>query len=302
MNVKDLKLNKQSKYNLKKPNDIPPECDNVSPFFVQIICASRGMGKTHSMMMLLHHIAQKGFYNRFITISPTYNSDLKQQATYEDIERMGYEVKHHELPTDDVLDEIQDEQRYYMDLWDEYMMKKQLYEKFMKNGVKKMNDEELSILFDDFLDDEEIIPDREIIFGQYPKWLRRDQPPILHIFIDDCFAENVMTKQRNNRLTKMIVNGRHMLCSLSIATQSLSNIPRAIRSNTQIWCVFPTKAQKDLRVLYEEVANAFPSETHFQRVMREVEKTDYGFLYVDASSLKKPIIKIGFNNVINFTN
>ena len=302
MNVRELTLNKKQKYELRKPNDIPPECSNVSPFFVQIICASRGMGKTHSMMMLLHHIAQKGFYNRFISISPTYESDMKQQATYESIEKMGYEVKNYELPTDEILDEIVDEQKYYMELWDEYIIKKRLFEKFMRVGVRKMNDEELSILFNDFLEEDEFIPDRELVFEGYPKWLRRDQPPLLHVFIDDCFAENVMTKQRNNRLTKMIVNGRHMLCSLSIATQSLSNIPRAIRSNTQIWCVFPTKAVKDLRILYEEVANAFPSETHFNRVMREVENTDYGFLYVDASSLKRPIIKIGFNDVVNWTN
>ena len=135
----------------------------------------------------------------------------------------------------------------------------------------------------------------EDILGEYPMWMRRNMPPITMIFADDQYAERLMSKTRNNPLIKLVVNGRHRRTSLIMATQSIASIPRAIRSNTQIWSVFPLKAPKDLNALWEEICGAFQDEEHFKAVMAEVKKQDHGFMFLDAASLKNPHLSIGFN-------
>lgn len=302
MYIKPLVVNKKAPYTFNKPSTIPPEAKNVSPFFVHIACSARGFGKTHSILMLVQELARSGFYNRFIIASPTSKSDIKQSAVYEEIaEKYKYLVEAYPTVNEDILDEIQSNTKEYTKLWNEYFQKKKLFDKLKKRGVKSLTDEELTFLFNHLLEDGDLENlNEETIFADYPEWLRKDQPPTTHFFIDDCYAEGVMSKTRNNPLTKLVVNGRHQHTSLTIATQSLSSIPRAIRSNTSLWSVWNTKAKQDLDILLAEVENAFPSREHFYDCMEACKMVDYGFLYIDAASLKEPIVKIGYNDRINF--
>lgn len=302
LHIKELVVNKKAPYVLNKPATIPPEAKNVSPFWVHIACASRGFGKTHSILQLVQELARSGFYSRFIICSPTSTSDVKQSAVYEEIaEKYNYMVEAYPTCNEEILEEIQANTKAFIKMWNDYIAKKKMWDKLQKKGVKSLTDEELTFLFSYLIEGEDLEDITEdAIFQEFPEWLRRDQPPITHIFIDDCYAEGVMSKTRNNPLTKLVVNGRHQLTSLTIATQSLSSIPRAIRSNTQLWSIWATKAKKDLDILLEEVENAFPTHQHFYDAMEMSKMEDYGFLYIDGASLKEPIVKIGYNHPIKF--
>ena len=303
MKIGQLKVSKKARFNIKKPENIPPQSPNVSPFFVELVIAARGMGKTHSICQMLQHISHNDFYNRWISISPSYYSDIKQESTFEDIEKRGGFLELYSECNEEILNQIQEDSKYYIEQWEDYQKKRELWEKLKKKGIRKMTDDELAFLFEFIIDDEDLDRiDEDMIFGQYPDWIKRDKPPMTMIFLDDCYSSSLMSKTRNNPLINLICNGRHQLTSLIIATQSLASIPRAVRSNTSIWLLFPTKAKKDLDYLFAETANAFPSEQAFHQVMNDVSKEDHGFLYVDASSLKEPFVSITYDKPVLFDN
>lgn len=302
MKVEPLKIRKKAEYTLTKPNSILPQAENVSPFFVHIASASRGYGKTHSICQLVIQLAKSGFYNRFIICSPTYESDLKQASTYEDIGNMGHQVERYAELNEEIMNKIMDDCKDYIEIWREYKKKLDLWLLLKQKGQKALSDEQLILLFSSLLDDDADIDDIsfEDIFGEYPDWLRRETPPCSHLFLDDCYAERLLSKTRNNPLIKSVVNGRHMLLSMTFATQSIASIPRAIRSNTQIWSIWATKSKKDLDCLLLEVENCFPTIDHFYKAMDEASKIDYGFLLIDGASIKTPYISIGYDKPITF--
>lgn len=80
--------------------------------------------------------------------------------------------------------------------------------------------------------------------------------------------------------------------------QSISGIPRAIRSNTTLFCAFGVKSTKDRDILYSEVDNIFPIKNDFLDLMDAADKEDYGFLYIDSSSIKNPDVRIGLRKKI----
>ena len=295
--VKDLKLKYSERFPVVKPDSIIPYETSVSPFFVWLVIASRGFGKTYSILQMLQHIYPKGLYNRWLIVSPTQASDLKQKALFDEIERSGLLVERYDTLNEDVLKEIEERTYAFTEMWENYIMHRQLLEKLHRSGIKSLTDEEIMFILGFFDDDLDLstINDEDIL-GQYPMWLRRNMPPCSFIFIDDCYSERLMSKTRNNELIKLVVNGRHRRTSLVMATQSIASIPRAIRSNTSIWSVFPLKAPKDLNILYEEICSAFDNEDHFNLVMEYVKQEPYGFMFLDASSLKSPHLSIGYNN------
>lgn len=297
MKVQQLKLNAKEPYVLNKPADIPPMESSVSPFYVWIVAGSRGYGKSWSILQMIQHIAKSNWYNRWVIVSPTQESDCKQKAVFDELERKGNYVERYEELNEDTLEEITNHTQVFKDSWLEYDLKRRLFDKLKKRGVKAMSDEELQFLVG-MVDDDDFALDslnEERIFGEYPAFMRRPIPVLTFIFVDDCYAERLMSKTRNNPLIKLVVNGRHQLTSMVFATQSLASIPRAIRSNTQLWSIFPTKSEKDLNVLWEEVVNAFKSKEEFDKIMDAVRSQDHGFLFIDGASLKKPHLSIGYN-------
>lgn len=297
--VKDLRLRYSEKYPVVKPSNIIPYEEGVSPYFVWLTIASRGFGKSWSILQMIQHIYPTGFYNRWIIVSPTQESDLKQKSMFDEIEKSGLLVERYSELNEHVLKQIEELTYAYTDIWENYILHKKLLEKLRKSGVKSLTDDEVLFLTG-FLDEDidiSSIRDEDIL-GEYPTWLRRSMPPITFIFIDDCYSERLMSKTRNNDLIKLVVNGRHRRTSLVMATQSIASIPRAIRSNTSIWSVFPLKSPKDLNILFEEICSAFDDEEEFNLIMEAVKQEPFGFLFLDASSLKNPHLSIGYNNNI----
>lgn len=301
MKVEPLVIKKKPKYVFNKPEGIPPEVKGVSPFWIHIVVASRGFGKSHSICQLIKHMAKYRFFNRWIIVSPTYEIDNTQNSTYEDLAEMGFEVEHYEEATEETIEDIDEKTKGYIAMWEEYHKKKQIWDKLKSKGEKALKDEELEYLFNFMFDDEDLSSlTEEEVFADYPRWLRRDQPPATHLFYDDCYSSKLMSKTRNNGLINQVVNGRHKFMSMTMAVQALASIPRAIRMNTQLWSIFPTKSQRDIDVLLLEVENAFPSHAHFYRCMEMAREENYGFLYIDGASMKNPIVKIGYNKPVDF--
>jgi hypothetical protein len=302
MKVAPLQLTKKLPFEFNKPNDIPPENPKVSPFFIQLVVAPRGFGKTWGILQMLDHISKYNFYNRWIIISPSYETDIKQKEIYERIESKGNFVERYNEATIELLIKIQQETKEYQKLWYEYHKKKVIWDKLKKRGEKSLTDDELETLFSDFLLDDDLSDlTFDEIFEDYPEWLRRDRPPVTHIFIDDCYSERVMSMTRNNPLVKLVSNSRHQFTSLTMAVQSLSGLPRSIRSQTNLWSIYPLRSNKDIDILLLEIETAFPSHQHFYKLMNMAREKEYGFIYVDASSLKEPVVRLGYDEKVEFS-
>jgi len=121
-----------------------------------------------------------------------------------------------------------------------------------------------------------------------------------YVFIDDAFGSKLLTNGRSSNFIQFYIKHRHLYASISLLVQSIAHLPRAIRTNSILFTVFPTKSKKDLKILYEETANVFPSENDFKDIMKLVESEDFGFLFIDASNTKEPDIRIGWDKQISF--
>jgi len=300
MRLEPLKLTKKENIKWNKPDHIPPQTAGI--FTTILTCGARGSGKTTASLQLIQNIANTNFYNRWVVVSPTSSQDLKMVDVMEQIEAdKKNEVKRYKDLTNEIMEEILNEQKDYIKMWREYNKVRELIEKYKIKGVKGLTDDELEFLYPNLDDDFSELPNIHELLNEYPIWIQRDTPPACYIVLDDCFHSKLLTTQRSP-LIEAYTNGRHYYISIHLIVQSLNQIPRSIRQNTLIYMMFGTRSSKDLRILYDEINNAFPNWETYLKSMEACNKADdYSFLYVDASSLKNPLVKCGFNKTINFT-
>lgn len=297
MRLEPLKLTKKEPFKWNKPEHLPP---NNGTFTTILTAGCRGSGKTTASLQLIQNIANTHFYNRWIFVSPTSANDLKMTDVMEQISNDKHnEVKTYKDLNNEVMEEILEEQKQYISMWRDYIKVKQLLDKLKSKGVKALKDEELEFLFPNFDEDMDSLNVMDLLID-FPTWIQRDLPPSCYIVLDDCFHSKLLTTQRSP-LIECYTNGRHYYISIHLIVQSLNQIPRSIRQNTLIYMMFGTRSQKDLKILYDEVNNAFPNWETFIKTMDACNKEDdYSFLYIDGSSLKRPLIKCGFNKLITF--
>lgn len=294
MKYNKLDLKCKDIYNFPKHPGIPPSNGN---FFTHSFIGARGYGKTHSTLEMMQNIDNFNFYNVYYVVSPTIEGDIKQKIFFENMEAKGRKVYYFDEFNEESLQNIRELLEYHITEWKDYKRIKDILDKLARVGIHQMNDNELFELMP-YLDEEYQGNVRDIL-DQFPEWLKRDYPPCSYIFIDDSYGSKLLTKVNGyNPFVYLYIRHRHLFCSISLLVQSVSGIPRAIRSNTVLTCLFPTKSKKDMEILYNENANVFDSEDEFKEIMKTVASQEYGFLYLDTSSTKDPDVRIGFNQKI----
>ena len=298
-NIKPLKINVKKEFNFPNPQNLPPNSGDI-PFFNGLLCGSRGSGKSVLGLELLENLKQ--YYTKYYVISPTIKTDKKVKDFFEDLENDELKVIYYEELNEKNLNQILDDLKEDVNLWKKYMKIKMLFDKVKKYGSKALNDVELDeimslLLFDD---EEDIdLDDFDNILNSFPDYIKNEYPPMSIMWVDDCYGCKLLTKtQGTNAFTQYWIKHRHYFCSNLIMVQSISGVPRAIRSNTSLFCAFGVKSVKDRDILYNEVDNIFPDKKKFIDLMNEADKEDYGFMYIDSSSVKNPDIRIGLRKKI----
>ena len=87
MSIKPLKLNAKDEFTFPKHPDLAPR---NGTFFTNLTIGARGMGKTYVNTQLMENV--KPYYDKFVVISPSLDSDMKQKRFYEQLEQEGKEV------------------------------------------------------------------------------------------------------------------------------------------------------------------------------------------------------------------
>ena len=298
-NIKPLKINIKREFDFPVPKNLPPANGDV-PFFNAILVGSRGSGKGVLGLELLENL--KKYYTKYYVISPTIKGDKKIRDFFENLENEEYKVEYYNDLNEKNLEKIMNDLDADIELWKKYMKICTLIDKLRKHGAKNLNDEELGeimtlLLFDD--EDEIDANDLDNILNAFPDYIMNPYPPMAMMWVDDCFGCKLLTKtQGSNPFTRWWISHRHKFCSNILMVQSISGVPRAIRSNTTLFCAFGVKSSKDREVLYSEVDNIFPNKQKFFDLMDESDKEDYSFIYIDSSSVKNPDIRIGLRKKI----
>lgn len=298
MKYNKLKLNVvEKKY---KPTDMPPL---HSEYFTQLVLAKRGQGKTYTTLEFLDNLERFKYYNIYFLISSTYKSDVKVNQFYNDLERKGYLVFRYKKFNKGILKEINNIMKDLRQQHENYILIKNLIEKVRRKNMN-FNEEELQILNSYILEDVDIenlnFNDLKELLKEFPETIRREAPPSGHILIDDFMGCDSLTKTKGvNPFQQLWIKHRHKGLSLTVLLQGLQNLPKSIRANTVLWVIFPSKSERDMKVMYEENDGLFRDYKQFEDIMDDISKKEYNFLYLDTSHQTKAIIKSGWNDIIN---
>jgi hypothetical protein len=245
--------------------------------FVMLTVAKRMSGKTCSMSQFLHIMHRMKKIDRVIIVSPTYQNNKHY------FKGLPLDEKNDVLePTLDsaaiVMAKIEEEAAEYteyhrrMRQWLE--LQKQLRSNIPVEGIE----EELMLEFGDSL--------------EKPVHKYGGRKPVVITFFDDC--QNTPAFSTRSKLCYMTIKHRHLGqtsdgsigCSLMFACQNYTcvsgGIPKTVRGNTTLLCVFKNKNMKELDVIAEECSGEVDVDT-FMKVHTVATEGDYNFLCVDLN-------------------
>ena len=246
-----------------------------------IASATRGQGKTTSIVNLVREAYNRGYYDRVLVITPTYYSNKELWDILP------------KLDTDDVFEPDVTCLKHVKDIinaeraeWDLYLQQKELYASFHKDikhkQVKSINSDTLMAYHEmGLLDDPHI---------EAPVWKYRNEvPPRIAVIIDDAVGTDLMNK-RTAGLTKFIIAHRHwgkgLGCSVFMLVQSYAcheGVARCIRENTCLLMLWKVK-DKNQRAKIIEEAGLDISEEQLYGMLDHCICEPYGFLTIDFQS------------------
>lgn len=243
--------------------------------FVMLSVAKRMSGKTCSMSQFLHILHKMKRLDRVILVSPTYENNKHYFK--------GLPLNEEE----DVLEPSLDSAAIIMERVEEEARAYSEYHEQMKvwNEIQRL-------LRDHKYAREQGLAE-DILKGlEKPKHKYGGRKPVVVAFFDDC--QNTPAFSTRSKLSYMTIKHRHLGqtsegsigCSLMYACQNYTSasggIPKTIRGNTTILCVFKNKNMKELDIIAEECSGEVDVDT-FMAVHAAATEGDYTFLTIDLN-------------------
>jgi len=267
----------------------------TAPDFIKLntlmcINGKRGGGKTLSLCNFLKEAKEKGYADRVLTITPTYNSNK------EIWDIAGVEEEDVVEPEAGAIKRIMDMCEAEKKEWDEFLEKKELFKQFKKDSKKPIQ----------LINDDDMIRYYEFNFwDEPPKWkYPKEQPPRIHIVLDDCLNSPVMTRPKEG-LVNLAIRHRHIMDGVGVSMYflvqsycALGGVPRVIRENCTHLLLFKINQEKQIQKIYEEADLDIPDD-EFRGMLDFVHQEPYQFLMMDfASKCKTKRFRKGWNDYI----
>ena len=165
----------------------------------------------------------------------------------------------------------------------EYKEYKRVWAKFKKEKVKNLTDEECEILMKYNFEDFEDIP-----APKFPNGF------LLHFVIDDMIGSNIF-KNGRSAFTNLVIRNRHIIPgNIIIATQSIMQIPKTIRLNSNLIVLF--KFANKLNVIQDiyPVVSAYVTEDELMELYEYATSENHSALVIDGTG-SKIVFKKNFN-------
>lgn len=212
-----------------------------------VVSGKRGGGKSVAVSNFLKRCKDKHYCDLALLVTPTYNSN-KNIWNIAEIEP-GDVYEPDMVAMKNIVKRIEAEKKE----WEDFCEKKARYEEFKKDRVGSIESipavRLLKYYSDGFLE-----PEFEEPVWKYPV----EQPPRVHVVIDDCMGTDLMAK-RTAGLLNFAIKHRHIAdglgCSLYMLVQSYKaqgGVNRAIRENTTMLWQFPVHSEQQIESIREE--------------------------------------------------
>jgi hypothetical protein len=275
---------------------IYPQCrDGGTPqnYFVALFCGARGSGKSFLLSKLLHSIGEKKCYlhdkeipQRIILISPTAHSDSNR--IFKSLKNLNWDEDVITEYSDDMLKEKMEEVKLELEQSKEYKEYKRVWEKFKKEKVEKLTDEECLLLMKyDFTSFSQL---------QKPKF---PDGFLLHWVIDDMLGTNIF-KNGRSAFTNLVIRNRHIIPgNVIIATQSIMTVPKTIRLNANLIAMFKfANKQAVLNDIYP-VVSAYVTEEKLMELYEYATSEPHSALVIDGTR-NKIVFKKNWDKILEF--
>ena len=275
---------------------IYPQCnDDGAPrnYFVALFVGARGSGKTYLLTKLLKTFEEKKCYKdgsevpqRIILVSPTAHSD--SNMIFKSLKNLDWDVDVITEYSDIVLKDKMDEVKADLLQSKEYKEYKRVWVKFKKESVKKLTDDECELLMKyNFEDIETITPPK------YPDGFS------VHWIVDDMIGSNIF-KNGRSAFTNLVIRNRHIIPgNIIIATQSIMQIPKTIRLNSNLIVMFKFANKKMVLDDIYPVVSAYVTEEKLMELYEYATKEPHDALVIDGTG-RKIIFKKNFDKLLQY--
>jgi len=284
VNIVKLQLPKKTAFT------IPTDDEFIKLHTLMVLNAKRGGGKTLNLCNFLKVARDKNYYDKLFCITPSYNSN-------KEILDIAY-IQEEDIiePTKDSINEVLKRCEGEKEEWDEFLVKKELYNQFKKDKNKPIH----KILDDNLIDYYNYNFWEEEPIWKYPI----EQPPRLGIILDDCLNTDVMAC-RTSGLVNLCIRHRHVLDGLGVSVFMLvqsycamGGVPRVIRENTTHLLLFKINQDNQIKKIKEECDLPIKDE-EFDELLNVCHAEDYQFLLIDFSAkCKTKMFRKGWNEYL----
>ena len=247
---------------------------SFKPHMTWMISGKTGSGKSTALIRMLKAYCDAGVFQKVILISPTAAYDAKY--------KMLPLSEVHEEYSDDLLNQIMDEQKDDIEKYKQTQDDMKLYDKFMKE--KRMTKKELLRLYTMMnpLTEEFEKPVQEF-----------DKVPFTAVILDDLGGTSAF-RNGNNALNSIVCKSRHYLTNFFVCVQHPYQCPRALRSQCSHVMLFATKDKKLLEELAKEnCSHLTPDE--FVELFQHSTGDPHSFMLCD---FKKNEVRKSFDEVL----
>ena len=243
------------------------------PSFLMYLCASRGAGKSTTLLnLLLNKDLLAGKFSQIYFISPTSALDSKMEVlkTTPGICKINTKLinKMKERGKIKILDVSVQEKEYSTSIPESNFI------------------EEVSI---DLLKD--LIKEQKQIIANYGKEIADN---ILLIY-DDCASEAKFWKSQ--QVQKLIFNSRHYKVSMILTSQNYKSLPKSLRLNMSQVVLFSTSNEAELKAIYDENSSSLGFK-EWLKVYREITDKPFNCLVVNYQNKKEYRLSDAFEEFI----
>ena len=257
------------------------------PFTLMSI-AKKHSGKSQSLSYFLKILKKMDRLDRLILVCPTYHTNSHY---YEGLPLDEEDIIEPSINSaTEIMQKVEDEAIAF-DMYHEQLERWEQLQKEIKDRRRSVNDINEDLILE-FVDMEK---------PKY-KYMRNGKPykPIIVCFYDDCQGTDAYSPSKRNMLNYMTIKHRHvgpiqygdgkaigvnLMFALQNYTSSSQALPKSIRGNCNIICLFKNKNENELKLIAEEVSGEIDKETFF-KVFEQATSVPYGFLTIDLNPKK----------------
>ena len=279
------------KYDVIIPSGGPmyPETEkDWFPFpYVMLSVAKKNSGKTASLSNFLHIQHKMDRLDRLILVTPTFHTN---EHYFRGLPIHLDDVLEPEIGTCQIVMNKVEEMGRLFDKYHEDMIEWERLQKEIRSN-KHVN----------LIEDNLLLQFQAMEKPKY-EFMRngRAYKPLVTTFFDDCQGTDVYSPSRKNKLNYMTIKHRHiapikfgdgkaigvnLMFALQNYTTNAQGIPKSVRGNMNIICLFKNKNENELKLIAEETSGEVSKEVFF-KVFNEATSIPYGFLTIDLNPKK----------------